>query len=92
MLRGVAVVVAWAAFAYVLLFGIRYLLGARLYLTCALREVDVRPVSREQVEPRDLRLLKLLDEELAAAGFRHLGFGKHENTASPPGFWHRGCV
>ncbi len=76
MFPSVAVVVAWAAFAYALLFGVRYLLGARLYLTCALREVEVRPVSRQQVEPRDLWLLTLLDPELAAAGFRHLGFGQ----------------
>ncbi len=27
----------WAAFAYVALLGVRYLLGARQYLTCALR-------------------------------------------------------
>ena len=76
MFPGVGVIVAWAVFAYVLLYGIRYLLGARLYLTCALREVEVRPVLRQQVEPRDLRLLTLLDNELAAAGFAHLGFGR----------------
>ena len=67
---------AWVLFGYALLYGVRYLLGARLYLTCALREVEVRPISREQVEPAELRLLMLLDDELAAAGFRHLGFAQ----------------
>jgi Zn-dependent protease len=67
---------AWAAFGYLLLRGLRYLLGARLYLTSALREVRLRPVSREQIDPGELRLLRLLDAELATAGFRHLGFGQ----------------
>ena len=67
---------AWVLFGYALLYGVRYLLGARLYLTCALREVEVRPIPREQVDPAELRLLMLLDDELAAAGFRHLGFGQ----------------
>ena len=67
---------AWVLFGYVLLYGIRYLLGARVYLTCALREVEVSPVARQQIEPGELRLLTLLDDELAAAGFRHLGFGQ----------------
>lgn len=69
-------ILAWVLFGYALLFGVRYLLGARLYLTCALRKVEVWPISREQVEPAELRLLTLLDDELAAAGFRHLGFGE----------------
>jgi Zn-dependent protease len=67
---------AWILFGYALLHGVRYLLRARLYLTCALRKVEVRPIPREQVEPAELRLLTLLDDELAAAGFRHLGFGE----------------
>ncbi len=69
-------ILAWVLFGYALLYGVRYLLGARLYLTCALREVAVRPIPREQVDPAELRLLMLLDDELAAAGFRHLGFGQ----------------
>jgi Zn-dependent protease len=67
---------AWVLFGYALLYGVRYLLGARVYLTCALREVEVRPIPRERVDPAELRLLTLLDDELAAAGFRHLGFGQ----------------
>ena len=67
---------AWVLFGYTLLYGIRYLLGARVYLTCALRKVEVRPVARQQIEPGELRLLTLLDDELAAAGFRHLGFAQ----------------
>ena len=69
-------ILAWVLFGYALLYGVRYLLGARVYLTCALREVEVTPISREQVEPEEFRLLTLLDDELAAAGFRHLGFGQ----------------
>ncbi len=72
---GVPAVLAYAAFAYVLFLGTRYLLGARLYLTCALREVKGEPLGLQQVDPGELRLLSLLDEELAATGFRHLGFG-----------------
>lgn len=69
-------VLGWAAFAYVLLQGIRYLLGARVYLTCALREVEARTVGRQQLDPGELKLLGLLDHDLAATGFRHLGFGQ----------------
>jgi Zn-dependent protease len=72
----VVTVLGWVAFAYVLLQGIRYLLGARVFLTCALREVETRPVERHHLDPGELRLLSLLDDELAAAGFRHLGFGE----------------
>ncbi|HEX4677442.1 MAG TPA: hypothetical protein VH209_19045 [Steroidobacteraceae bacterium] len=75
MLPSGAVVIAWALFVYVLLYGVRYLLGARIYLTCALREDENRPLPRQQIEPEELRLLGLLDDELLAAGFRHLGFG-----------------
>jgi Zn-dependent protease len=69
-------ILAWVLFGYALLYGVRYLLGARVYLTCALREVEVRPIPRERLDPAELRLLTLLDDELAAAGFRHLGFGQ----------------
>ena len=64
-----AVLIAWPLFVYVLLYGSRYLLGARVYLTCALSEVEIRPIPREQIEPEALRLLGLLDDELAGAGF-----------------------
>ena len=67
-------VLAWVAFGYVLLQGVRYMLGARIYLTCALRQVEASPVSRQQIDPGELRLLMWSDEGLAAAGFRHLGF------------------
>jgi Zn-dependent protease len=66
----------WVLFGYVLFYGVRYLPGARVYLTCALREVDVKPISREQIDPAELRLLNLLDDELTAAGFRHCGFAQ----------------
>jgi Zn-dependent protease len=70
-----AVVLASAAVALVLLRAFRYLMAARVFLTCALREVEARPVHREQIDPGELRLITLLDEELASAGFRLLGFG-----------------
>jgi Zn-dependent protease len=75
MLPSGAIVIAWVLFVYVLLYGIRYLLAARIYLTCALHEVEIRPIPRQQIEPEELRLLGLLDDELLAAGFRYLGFG-----------------
>lgn len=67
-------ILLWLAFGYLLLRAARYLLGARLYLTCALRPPEVQPVLRQQLEPGELRLLSQLDEQLTAAGLRHLGF------------------
>jgi hypothetical protein len=66
---------AWLAFAYVALIGLRYVLGARQYLTCALREVKAWPTSAELLTPGQLRVLSVFDAELAAAGFTHPGFG-----------------
>ena len=68
-------VLGWAAFAWLLLSAVRYLLAARVYLTSALREVEVRPIERQRLDPGELRLLTLLDDDLATAGFRSLGFG-----------------
>jgi Zn-dependent protease len=67
-------ILAWLAFGYLLLRGARYLLGARFYLTCALRVPQVHMIPRQQLEPGELRLLSQVDEQLTAAGFRHLGF------------------
>jgi Zn-dependent protease len=67
-------ILAWAAFAYLLLFAVRYVLAARIFLTGALREVEAQPIDRQRLEPGELRLLALLNDELAAAGFRPLGF------------------
>ena len=67
-------ILAWLAFGYVLLRGARYLLGARFFLTCALRVPQVHMIPRQQLEPGELRLLSQVDEQLTAAGFRHLGF------------------
>lgn len=71
---GALTIVGWALFIYALLFGIRYLLAARVYLTSGLRRVEVRPLPRLSIAPEELRLLSLLDDELLAAGFRHVGF------------------
>ena len=65
----------WLVFGYLMLQGIRYLLGARVYLMCALREAEFRAARPEELDPEELQLISLFDEELAAAGFRHLGFG-----------------
>ena len=73
-------ILAWLAFAYVLWRGSRALLGARVYLVNALRAPAVEPVGRGQLDPAELRLLGLLDEQLVAAGFRHLGL---VNAAAP---------
>jgi Zn-dependent protease len=70
---------AWAAFAYVALLGLRYLIGARLYLTCALREAKVWATGPELLSAAQLRVLSVFDADLAAAGFRHLGFGHHSS-------------
>jgi Zn-dependent protease len=70
-----AAVLTWALFAFVVLRALRYLLAARVYLTCALREVVADPIDQEHIDPGELRILTLLDAELAAAGFRPLGFG-----------------
>jgi len=69
------VILGWAAFAYVLLRSLRHVLAARVFMTCALREVQAQPVDRQHLDPGELALLALLDEDLAAAGFRLLGFG-----------------
>jgi hypothetical protein len=68
---------AWAAFAYVALLGLRYLLGMRIYLTAALRETRTWVTAGEQLRPGQLRVLSVFDSELLAAGFTHLGFGHY---------------
>lgn len=68
------VVLGWAVLACVLLRSLRYLLAARLFMTCAVREVEAHPIDRRQIDPGELSLLTLLDEDLAAAGFHPLGF------------------
>jgi len=69
-------VLVWTVFGYLLLWGVRYLLSARIYLTCALRGAEVRPVSRRQLDPAELQLLAVPDSELTAAGFHHVGFAQ----------------
>jgi Zn-dependent protease len=70
-----ALVLGWAAFVYFLLRSLRYLMAARLFMTCAVREVEANPVARQHLDPGELPLLTLLDADLSAAGFRPLGFG-----------------
>lgn len=81
-------ILEWLVFGYLTLFGIRYLLGARVYLSCALRAAEVRAARPEEIDPHELPLISFFDEELVAEGFRHLGFGlispilTHYETAS----------
>jgi Zn-dependent protease len=70
------VVLAWLAFGYLMLLGIRYVLAARVYLTCAVQEVVACRIERQAINPGELRVLTHLDTEFAAAQFRHLGFGQ----------------
>lgn len=70
---------AWLAFAYVALIGFRYLLGARQYLTCALREIKAWTTSCELLTPGQLRVLSVFDADLRAAGFTHLGFAHYSS-------------
>lgn len=68
-------VVGWFVIGYLMLRGIRYLLGARLYFMCALREVESRPAASEEIDSQDLQLISIFDSDLAAGKYRHLGFG-----------------
>lgn len=68
---------AWFAFAYVALIGFRYLLGMRIYLTAALREIKTWVTGPEHLRPGQLRVLSAFDSDLTAAGFTHLGFGHY---------------
>jgi Zn-dependent protease len=66
----------WLAAGFLLLRGIQYVLGARIYLTSAVREPSVAPLPQQEISPGELELLTSLDAELQSAGFRHVGFGQ----------------
>ena len=70
------VVLKWALIAYALFMGFRYLMVVRVYLVYAYRDAQVTPITRQQLDPGALELLTSLDDSLAAAGFRHLGFAQ----------------
>lgn len=67
--------IEWLVFGYLMLLGIRYLLGARVYLMCALRAAEIRPAKAEEIDPQELQLISLFAGDLMTAGFRHVGFG-----------------
>ena len=69
-------VLKWVLIAYVLFMGVRYLMVVRVYLMYAYRDGQVTPITRQQLDPGALELLTSLDDSLAAAGFRHLGFAQ----------------
>jgi Zn-dependent protease len=71
-----AVLVAWLAAGFILLKGIQHVLGARIYLTSAVRAPDVAPIEPERISAGELDLLTSVDGELQGAGFRHVGFGQ----------------
>ena len=66
----------WLAAGFLLLKGTQYVLGARIYLTSAVREPSVAPLPAGEISPGELDLLTCVDAELASAGFRHVGFGQ----------------
>src|SRR5450631_2810890 len=72
----IAVLLAWLAAGFFLLKGIQHVLGARIYLTSAVRAPHVAPIDPEQISPGELDLLTSVDGELQSAGFRHIGFGQ----------------
>ncbi|HEY7640711.1 MAG TPA: hypothetical protein VH814_13385 [Steroidobacteraceae bacterium] len=69
----------WLVFLYVALIGLRYLLGARHYFTCALRLVKAWATSPDLLTPGQLRVLQVFDSDLAAAGFTHLGYAHYSS-------------
>src|SRR5450432_3363587 len=71
-----AALVAWFVAGYLLLKGVQHVLGARIYLTSAVRTPDVAPIDLEKISPGELDLLTFVDGELQSAGFRHVGFGQ----------------
>jgi hypothetical protein len=72
---------AWLAFGYLMLLGIRYLLGARVYLMCALREAGIRAATSEELDPEELQLISLFDQE---SGCRRVSPSRLNGRAAPP--------
>ena len=66
----------WLAAGFLLLKGTQYVLGARIYLTSAVREPSIAPLRPEEISPGELDVLTCVDAELQSAGFRHVGFGQ----------------
>jgi Zn-dependent protease len=66
----------WLAVGFLLLKATQYALGARIYLTSAVREPKVAPLRPDEISPGERDLLSSVDAELQSAGFRHVGFGQ----------------
>lgn len=64
----------WGVIAYAVYQGMRFLMVLCLYLVNGYRDPTLRVITSRQLDPGMLELLGSLDEPLAAAGFRHLGF------------------
>jgi hypothetical protein len=70
--------IIWFVGLFVVLRVVRYVIGARIFLTSAVQEVIVRPSAEEDVAAGDRAVLMILDAELAEAGFRPLGYVSHQ--------------
>jgi hypothetical protein len=68
-------ILGWLGLGYVVLRAVGYILGARVYFTCALREGRAHVADSRRLSPAQIQMLSVFDSELHAAGFQHLGFG-----------------
>jgi Zn-dependent protease len=64
----------WAVILYAVYQGMRYLMVLRVFLVNGFRHLKLCSITERQLDPGMRELLTSLDESLAAAGFRHLGF------------------
>ena len=69
-------ILLWLAVGFLVLKATQYVLGARIYLTSAVREPDIAPVRPDEISPGERDLLTCVDTEMQSAGFRHVGFGQ----------------
>jgi Zn-dependent protease len=66
----------WLAVGFLVLKATQYVLGARIYLTSAVREPSIAPVGPDEIAPGERDLLTCVDTEMQSAGFHHVGFGQ----------------
>ncbi len=69
--------IVWLVFVFLILRGLRYVLGARIYLTSAIQEVTVAPCADDQVPEEQRILLGTLDWTLEELGMRPIGYVVH---------------
>jgi len=61
-------------FVFIVLRLVRYVIGARVFLTSAVQEVVVTPCAEEDIDEGVLEVLKTLDPQFTALGFQPLGY------------------